>query len=53
MVSNPLRTGKATGIETIVSSQRKMSWGEGTVYIQRRMLDDEEDDDGEEVKFCN
>ena len=37
LVSKELRTGFRTGIETLYSGRREMTWGTGTVYIQRRV----------------
>ena len=36
MVTKELRTGAATGIETLHACQHFMSWGNATVYIQRK-----------------
>jgi hypothetical protein len=40
VVSKELRTGYRTGIETLHSERMEMTWGTGTVYIQRRVLPD-------------
>ena len=36
MVTKELRTGDRTGIETLKVEQHAMSWGNATVYIQRK-----------------